>query len=88
MGATIGVNHKSLDDHTRKIAADPTAPTPDEITQAEEKAKEEFLAVYFIMTLDWARYGSLVERLEKDKLLNVGRGWPKTRQEAYETADE
>jgi hypothetical protein len=49
-----------------EIAADPDVPTNEEKEQARDRAKDQFLAVMFLVNSDRAQYGSLVRDIENE----------------------
>jgi hypothetical protein len=66
LGSDIGAHSDRTDSILDEIAADPDMPTDGEKEQARERAKDQFLAVMFLVNSDRARYGSLVRDIENE----------------------
>ena len=66
LGSDIGAHSDRVDATLEEIAADPDVPTDAEREQARERAKDQFLAVMFLMNSDRNRYGSLVRDIENE----------------------
>jgi hypothetical protein len=66
LGSDIGVHHDRLRTIVQDTALDPDFPTDVELERAKEKAKDEYLAVMFLMNSDANRFGDLVRGIEND----------------------
>jgi hypothetical protein len=64
LGSDIGAHSDRTDGILDEIAADPDMPTKGEKEQAHDRAKDQFLAVMFLVNSDHARYGSLVRDID------------------------
>jgi hypothetical protein len=84
LGSEIGAHSDWTDGILDKIAADPDMPTDDgEKEQAHERAKDQFLAVMFLVNSNRARYGSLVRDIE-NKYTRGSDTYPATLSAAYD----
>ena len=66
LGSTIGVHPQRVDMILTGIATDPDLPTNAELEQAREVAKDQFLAIMFLLNCDCNRYGNLVQDIENE----------------------
>jgi hypothetical protein len=66
LGSNIGAHPERVTTILASIAADPTAPTTVERDQAKEVAKDQFLAVMFLLNCDRNRYGTLIRDIENE----------------------
>jgi hypothetical protein len=66
LGSDIGAHSDRIEVILEEIAADPDLPTDAEREQARDRAKDQFLAVTFLVNSDRARYGSLVRDIENE----------------------
>jgi hypothetical protein len=66
LGSDMGAHSARVEAILQEVAVDPDMPTAAETTQARERAKDEFLAVMFIMNCDRRRYGTLVRDIENE----------------------
>jgi hypothetical protein len=65
-GSDIGAHADRTDGILDEIAADPDVPTNGEREQARDQAKDQFLAVMFLVNSDGEWYGSLVRDIENE----------------------
>ena len=66
LGSNIGAQADRVNAILQEIAADPDIPTEPERRQAREQAKDEYLAVMFLVNSDRQCYGSLVRDIENE----------------------
>jgi hypothetical protein len=66
LGSVIGVHPDRVEAILDKIAMDPNMPTAVEKQQALDQAKDQYLAVMFLMNSDKSQYGSLVRDIENE----------------------
>jgi type II secretory pathway pseudopilin PulG len=66
LGSDIGAHFDRVDSILNEIADDPNMPTDVERERARERAKDQFLAVMFLVNSDRARYGSLIRDVENE----------------------
>jgi uncharacterized membrane protein YgcG len=66
LGGDIGGHSDRIDALLEDIAADPDMPTAVERDQARDRAKDQYLAIMFLMNSDRARYGSLIRDIENE----------------------
>jgi uncharacterized membrane protein YgcG len=66
LGGDIGGHSDRIDTLLEEIAVDPDMPTDVERDQARARAKDQYLAIMFLMNSDRARYGSLIRDVENE----------------------
>jgi hypothetical protein len=66
LGSDIGAHHERLRAIAQDIALDPNFPTDVEMECARERAKDEYLAVMFLMSSDTNQFGDLIRGIEND----------------------
>jgi hypothetical protein len=66
LGSDIGLNSERVDANVQEIAADPDMPTEAEWEQARARAKDEYLAVAFLLNSDKRQYGDLIWTIENE----------------------
>ena len=82
LGGEPGTSQSRLVDFL-KNAADPTNPTDAEKATAIMAAREEYLAISFLMKSDKKRYGSLLVDVENEYTRGID-SYPKTLSKAYD----
>jgi hypothetical protein len=82
-GSDIGAHPDRMETILEAIAADPDLPTDAERDQACNRAKDQFLAVMFLVNSDRARYGSLVWDI-KNEYTRGSDTYPGTLSAAYD----
>ena len=66
LGSDIGVHPEQVETILAGITADPNKPTAMEGKQAKDIAKDQFLAVMFLINCDHNHYGNLVRDIENE----------------------
>jgi hypothetical protein len=66
LGSDIGAHSDCVNLFLQDIAVDPDMPMEEEMERAKERAKDEYLAVMFLVNSDLNRYGDLVHGIEND----------------------
>jgi uncharacterized membrane protein YgcG len=66
LGSDIGAHTDRVDAILEELAVDPDMPTEGEREQARERAKDQFLAVMFLINSDRGRFGTLVRDVENE----------------------
>lgn len=64
LGSNLEVQNGWVETILQEIAADPDIPTAQERAQARERAKDEYLAVMFLVKSDSQRYGALIHDIK------------------------
>jgi len=71
LGSLIGMDKRRVDEILTKICADPKQVWPSEKKCAQEQAKQEYIALMFLMDSDRHRYGDLVNNIKKQVHLQI-----------------
>jgi hypothetical protein len=83
LGSDIGLNSERVDANVQEIAADPDMPTEAEWEQARARAKDEYLAVAFLLNSDKRQYGDLIWTIENEYTRGTNT-YPMTLSAAYD----
>jgi hypothetical protein len=83
LGSDISAHSDRTEVILEETAADPDLPTDAERAQAQDRAKDQFLAVMFLVNSDHAWYGSLVRDIENEYTRGSDT-YPTTLSAAYE----
>ena len=84
-GGHLGEDPLLISQALDELGIDENTATPGQKEQARVKAREGFLAICFIQTLDRSRYGSMIEDLENDYTAGDDK-YPETVVDAYNRA--
>jgi heptaprenylglyceryl phosphate synthase len=66
LGSNLGVQNALVETILEEIAADPDIPMVQERAQARVRAKDEYLAVMFLVNSDSQQYGALVCNIKNE----------------------
>ena len=66
LGSNIGMQPSRIASILRGVADDPDVPTDIERLRAQDTAKDEYLAICFLMNSDMRRYGGLIRDIENE----------------------
>ena len=66
LGSDIGLHASRIASILNHIAVNPDVPTAVKRTTAHNTAKDEYLAIYFLMNSDKRRYGGLIRDIENE----------------------
>lgn len=66
LGSNIGAQTDQVEAILQTIAADPDMPTEAERAQAQDQAKDQYLAVMFLVNSDKKQYGGLIRDIENE----------------------
>jgi hypothetical protein len=66
LGSNIGVHTTRVNAILTDIATVADAPMPEERTRAKERAKDQYLAVMFLVNSNRKRYGALFQDIENE----------------------
>ena len=83
LGGEIGVQTDRVNEILQDIATDPDAPTDNEREAARSQAKDEYLAILFLLNSDKKRYGNLMRDIENEYTRGTD-SYPTTLSAAYD----